>query len=116
MADKKSSTPKWLRHRALVTAEAVLLVGAGQQLLSKWIEQLQMPNWGHVLFTMASTLGVLGGAVLIVRAFAARGVSQTHQVAKALPIPAATWILHGLAFCGLFALYAIVWHLPVEVP
>ena len=116
MADKKSHTPKWLRQRALVTAEAVLLVGAGQQLLSQQIERLHLPNWGRVLFTMATTVGVLGGVILLARSFAAKGVAQTHQVAKVLPIPAATWLLHIAAFCGLFALYAIVWHLPVEVP
>ena len=65
MADK-SRIPKWLRHRALVTAEAVLLVGAGQQLLTRYIEHLQLPNWGRVVITMAMTVGVLGSVVLIV--------------------------------------------------
>jgi hypothetical protein len=116
MAGQKSSAPKWLRHRTLITAEAVLLVGAGQQLVQQQIETLGLPNWGRVLFTMASTLGILGGVVLLVKAFATRGVSQSHNVAKALPIPAATWLLHAAACCGLFALYAIVWHLPVDVP
>jgi hypothetical protein len=117
MAGKKeSSTPKFLRHRALMTAEAVLLVGVGQQLLSQYIANVPMPNWGRVLFTMASTLGILGGVVLIAKAMAKKGVAQTHNVAKSLPIPLSTWILHAAAFCGLFALYAIVWHLPVDVP
>jgi hypothetical protein len=91
-------------------------VGVGQQLLSQYIAQIQMPNWGRVLFTMASTLGILGGVVLIAKAMAKKGVAQTHNVAKSLPIPMGTWILHLAAFCGLFALYAIVWHLPVDVP
>lgn len=116
MAEKKSSTPKFLRHRTLVTAEAVLLVGVGQQLLSQYLATIPMPSWARVLFTMASTLGILGGVVLIAKAFAKKGVAQTHNVAKSLPIPAATVLLHLAAFCGLFALYAIVWHMPVEVP
>jgi hypothetical protein len=117
MADKKGSkTPKFLRHRALVGAEAVLLVGVGQQLLNRQIDAVRMPNPARVLFTMACTLGVLGGLVLLARALATKGVAQTHQVAKALPIPAGTWLLHIAAFAGLFVLYAIVWHLPVEVP
>jgi hypothetical protein len=116
MAEKKGKTPKWLRHRTLVAAESVLLVGVGQQLLSRQIDAVQMPNPARVLFIMASTLGVLGGMVLLARALATKGVAQTHQVAKALPIPAGTWLVHVAAFAGLFVLYAVVWHLPVEVP
>jgi hypothetical protein len=107
---------RWLKHRALVGAEAVLLVGILQQLLSQRLTAVTMPNALRVVITMAMTLGVIGGVFVIARAVAARGVHHTHLVAKALPVPLATWIAHGAAFFGLFLLYAIVWHLPVEVP
>lgn len=107
---------KAFRHRTLVAAEAVLLVGVAQQLLSQQVAGAAVPNAAKILFTMVGVLGVLGGMVLLARAFAIKGVSQTHNVIKALPIPAATWLLHLAAFGGLFLLYAVVWHLPVEVP
>ena len=116
MSKHQSSLPRWLRHRALVTAEAVLLVGAGQQLLSQWLDSIAMPNWARVMLTMAMTLGVLGGVILLVRGFAAKGVAQGHQVVKALPLPAASLLLHVVIFIALFVLYAVVWHLPVAMP
>ncbi len=111
-----SRAPKAFRHRTLVAAEAVLLVGVAQQLLSQQVANAAVPNVAKILFTMIGVLGVLGGMVLLARAFAIKGVAQTHNVIKALPIPAATWLLHLAAFAGLFLLYAIVWQLPVQVP
>lgn len=106
----------WLRHRSLVTAEAVLLVGVLQQLLSQWLATQVMPNAARVALTMAMVLGLLGSIVVVVRVIAMKGVHHTHAVAKALPIPAATWLAHAAAFAALYLLYAIVWHLPVTVP
>lgn len=105
-------TPRWMRHRALIAAESVLLVGVGQKLLSEWLESVPMPNGARIAMTMAMTLGVLGSLVLFAKGMTSKGVEQTAEVAKALPLPASTWLFHVAAFFGLFCLYAVVWHLP----
>jgi hypothetical protein len=107
---------KWLKHSTLVGAEAMLLVGAAQQLLSQRMGAVHMPNPLRILVTMAMVLGVLTGLNMLMRLIATKGMSHTHDVAKALPIPAATVLAHLAAFACLFLLYAVVWHLPFEIP
>ncbi len=106
----------WLRHRALITGEAMLLVGALQQLLSQHLNAIPMANAARVLLTMAMVLGVIGGVFVLARLVAAKGMTHTHDLARALPIPAANAIAHLAAFFGIFCLYAWIWHLPVQIP
>lgn len=105
--------PRWLRHRALVTGEAILVVGVLQQLLQQRINELAMPNWGKVLWVMASTLGLLGVILVLVRVVAVKGVAKAHDVVQAIPLPTPTLFIHLLVYGGLFLLYAKVWDLPV---
>ncbi len=107
---------RWLKHSTLVGAEAMLLVGAAQQLLSQRIGVVKMPNAARIVVTMAMVLGVLTGLNMLMRLIAHKGMSHTHDVAKALPIPAATVLAHCATFACLFLLYAVIWHLPFEIP
>jgi hypothetical protein len=105
-----------IKQRTLIGAEAVLLVGILQQLLSQRLAALTMPNAVRILVIMAMVLGVIGGVVVLAKGLIKLGVEHTHSVAKALPLPMATVLAHLVAFCGLFLLYAVVWHLPVTLP
>jgi hypothetical protein len=105
--------PRWLRHRALVTGEAILIVGVVQQLIQERIAGLSLPNWGKVLWVMASTLGALGVALVVVRIIAVKGVAKAHDVVQAIPLPTPTLLIHVLVYGGLFLLYARVWDLPL---
>jgi hypothetical protein len=105
--------PRWLRHRALVTGEAILLVGVVQQLIQERIGGLSLPNWGKVLWVMASTLGALGVALFAVRIIMVKGVAKAHDVVQAIPLPTPTLLIHFLVYGGLFLLYARVWDLPL---
>jgi hypothetical protein len=113
---KKPGAPKWLRHRHLIATEGVLLVGALHELLQRQVASSPLPPWGKVLFTMAVVAGVLGGLMYLVQVAAIKSVAQTHRVAQSLPIPAPALLIHILALFGIFLLYAIVWHMPVELP
>jgi len=116
MAKKSGRSGPWIKQRSLITAEAVLLVGVLQQLLSQELARIVMPDALRILMIMALVLGVIGGVVVLVRSLISSTVAHTHTVAKALPLPMATWIAHLAAFGGLFLLYAVVWHLPVAIP
>ncbi len=105
--------PRWLRHRGLITGEAILLVGVLQQVIQDRISELPLPNWGKVLWVMASTLGALGLVLFFAKDFALKGVAKTHDVAQALPLPTPTLLVHVAIYGGLFLLYAKVWNLPV---
>jgi hypothetical protein len=105
--------PRWLRHRALVTGEAILIVGVVQQLIQEHISNLSLPNWGKVLWVMASTLGALGVALVVVRAIAVKGVAKAHDVVQNIPLPTPSLLIHLLVYGGLFLLYARVWDLPL---
>jgi hypothetical protein len=105
--------PRWLRHRSLVTGEAILVVGVVQQLIQQHISELALPNWGKVLWVMASTLGLLGVVLVFVRIVAVKSVAKAHDVVQAIPLPTPTLLIHLLVYGGLFLLYAKVWDLPV---
>jgi hypothetical protein len=105
--------PRWLRHRALVTGEAILIVGVVQQLIQERIGSLNLPNWGKVLWVMATTMGALGVALFVVRTIAVRGVAKAHDVVQAIPLPTPTLLIHLLVYGVLFLLYARVWDLPL---
>lgn len=110
-SDRSSLMPRWFRHRWLVEAEAVLLVGVGQQVLQGYVAHLGWPRWGQVLWTMGCTLGILGGVLLFVRVIAKTSVAKAHQTVQKMPLPLPLLFLHVLAFAGLFCLYAWVWDL-----
>jgi hypothetical protein len=110
---KGSWVPRWLRHRALVTGEAILIVGVVQQLIQSHVSQLPLPNWGKVLWAMASTLGVLGIALVVVRLLAVKSVAKAHDMVQALPLPTPSLFIHLLVYGGLFLLYAKILELPL---
>lgn len=101
--------PRWFRHRWLVEAEAVLLVGVAQELLQRQIGVLGLPNWGKTLWTMGCVLGIMGGLIMTLRVFAKQSVSKAHQTVQAMPVPAPYLFFHLAAFVCLFFLYAWVW-------
>jgi hypothetical protein len=115
VARKQSSSwvPSFLRHRNLIGAEAVLLVGAGNQWLSEWVGGQPIHNTWKVLFTMASTLGLFGGLMLFT-GLTRSAVSGTHQAVRVLPAP--LLLIHLVAFAGIFLLYAHLLHLPLLPP
>jgi len=116
MAKKAARTGPWIKQRTLITAEAVLLVGVLQQLLSQQLAKIVMPDALRILMTMALVLGMIGGLIVLLRSLISTTVAHTHTVAQALPLPMATWLAHLAALSGLFLLYAVVWHLPVTIP
>jgi hypothetical protein len=115
MAKKKSAswTPTWLRHRALLTGEAILVVGVVQEIIQRQVNHLAWPNYGKVLWIMACTLGVLGVLLLAIRQLIKRGLAKTHDVVQAMPLPLPVLLTHVAFYVALFYLYAWVWSLPV---
>jgi hypothetical protein len=105
--------PTWLRHRALVATEGVLLIGVAQELLQRQVLALDLPNALKVLFVMAATIGIIGLLLVVVQTVVVRSLAKTHEVAKAMPLPWPVVLVHLLVFTGLFLLYATVWDLPV---
>ena len=109
MAKKSSSfAPTWLRHRALLGGEAVLLVGVLQEFGGRFVQGSTLPNWGKVLFIMIMTLGLLGGLILLLRGLVGKALGKAHD---STPIPG--FLMHLGAFAGLFFLYAWAFSLPV---
>lgn len=114
MPGKRSSLlPRWLRHRTLLAAEGVLLIGLAQELLQRWVLGLDVPNGVKVAFVMAATVGVIGLLLVVVQRMVVNSLAKTHEVAKAMPLPTPVVLLHLAALIGLFYLYAWVWALPV---
>ena len=110
---KKAGTPKFLRHRTLVTTEALLLISLVKDLLSAEVKHAAVANVWKVLFVMGVTVGLLGVLFLVIERFATSSVAKTHEVIQALPLPIPLFAIHAAALVGLFYLYA--WHheLPV---
>jgi hypothetical protein len=105
MSQRRSRNSSIFSHRALIAAEAVLLIGLGKTMIEACVLAMQLPNWGKVLFIMAVTLGVLGGLILIAQKLTVRGMAKTHAALKAaMPVPYA--LVHAAVFGGLFLLYA----------
>lgn len=116
MAKKKtqSKTPKFLRHRFLVGVEAVLIASVLKDFANGWVKaRPELPNGVKVAFVMAATVGILGVLFVVLEKAARIGVSKTHEVAQALPLPAPVLLLHLAALTGLFYLYAWLQHMPV---
>ncbi len=104
-------TPAWLRHKALVGAEAALLTALLMELAQREVQGSGLPNWGKVLWLMGVNLGLLGGLVLFTTAAVGRVVDHLLAMVQELPIPLPILVLHLLAFSGLGLLYAWVFGL-----
>ncbi len=115
MAKKQDSswTPSWLKHRALLAGEAILVVGVIQELVQRQMNHLGLPPHGKVLWIMACTLGVLGVLLLVVQTVIKRSLAKTHDVVQGIPLPMPFLLVHAALYVGLFYLYAFVWDLPV---
>lgn len=108
-----SWVPTWLRHRALLTGEVILSVGVVQELIQRQVQHLTLPPYGKVLWIMASTLGVLGVLLVVIRAVVKHSLAKTHDVVQAIPLPTPLLLVHALLYVALFYLYAYVWDVPV---
>lgn len=105
-----SSLPLWLRHRALMTTEAVLLVTVGQELLQRWITNHSgVPWWIKTGEVMVVNAGLLGGMLLLIIALARSSLSGAHRAAQVIPVPAPLLVMHIAIFIVIFVVYAVVW-------
>jgi hypothetical protein len=94
--------PRWLKHKALLTAEAVLLVALAVDHVSGLIKQSTLPGALKTLFVMLMTLGLFGALVLIIQGAVGRVIAAAFDAIPAVP----NTILHVLAFAALAVLYA----------
>ena len=108
MAKKSSVTPSWLRHRALLGAEAALCVGLAQEFGSRFVQGSALPHYAKVLFIMVMTLGLLGALVLFMQGVVSKVLGKTFDLA---PLPGL--LMHGGIFASLFLLYSLAYNLPV---
>jgi hypothetical protein len=114
MAKKsRSSTPRWLRHRTLITSEGLLLVAVVQELIQRHVNQLELVNWAKVVWMMAVNIGALGLLLVVVQIIAEKSLTKTHAVVQAMPLPTPYLLIHLVVYAALFYLHAYVWHLPV---
>jgi ABC-type xylose transport system permease subunit len=111
MARKRSSmVPAWLRHRQILTTEAVLLVGVGVELLQRWTtSRPDVPWWIKTLAVMLVNAGMLGGVLLLFIAWTRGSLHGATRAVRAVPLPAPLVFAHLLVGIALFALYAWVW-------
>ncbi|HEX3132733.1 MAG TPA: hypothetical protein VHX44_04015 [Planctomycetota bacterium] len=111
MAKKKDTgwTPAWLRHRALLAGEVILVVGVIQELIQRQMNHLGLPPYGKVLWIMACTLGVFGVLLLVIQPVIKSSLAKTHDVVQAILLPLPLLLVHGVIYVGLFYLYAFVW-------
>ncbi len=101
-----SRLPRWLSHRGLVAAEALLFVGILRDVLSHWIKEAQAPNYAKVLVVMAMTVGIFGGLFLFVEQIIARTVAGTHRAVRTMTGVLPYWAVHAGILFVLFLLYA----------
>jgi hypothetical protein len=112
MARRSSSSlvPSWLRHRQLLTTEAVLLVAVGMELLQRYITSRQdVPWWAKTLLVMATNAGLMGGLLLVLTTWTRGSLSGATRAVQAVPVPAPFVLLHLAGFGGIFYLYARIW-------
>ncbi|HEV8111352.1 MAG TPA: hypothetical protein VGR31_01125 [Planctomycetota bacterium] len=107
-ARKKSGPrlPRWLSHRGLVAAEAVLVVGIVRDIVNRSVQGSTLPNYGKVLLIMALTVGIFGGLFLFVEKLTARTVAGTHKVMRSVTGVMPYWVAHAGILFILFLLYA----------
>ena len=106
MARRRSSSalPAWLRHRNLLTTEAVLVVAVGMELLQRRISgAVSVPWWGKTLLVMAVNAGVLGGLSLYgIGTVLWLGVLSRTEVSQAYPFVGLGFVLTALIGYVLF--------------
>jgi hypothetical protein len=100
-----------MKHRTLMAAEAVLVVGLLRGLLESSLKAGHLPNYAKVLFLMAGTLGLFGGMYLLIESITSAGLKQTHTLLKRVSLPRI--FVHAAVFAVLFVLYAKQQHLPL---
>jgi len=93
-------------HRALIAAEAVLVLGVVKDWGWRQVLASSLANWAKVAIAMATTVGLFGGFYLVVQRFMTKSVSKTHQAASVLPVFLPTLFVHGALLFVLFLLYA----------
>ena len=98
--------PRWLSHRGLVAAEAVLLVGILRDVLTRGVHGSTFPNYGKVLIIMGMTVGIFGGLFLFVQRLTERTVAGTHRAVRSLTGVMPYWAVHAGILFVLFLLYA----------
>lgn len=114
MAKRRSSTiPRIFRHRNLVASEGLLLVAVLQEVIQRWVNGLEIANWGKALFMMAVNLGALGILLVFVQIAAEKSLSKTHAAVQAIPFPTPYLLIHSAVFIAIFYLHAYVWDVPV---
>lgn len=110
-AKRRDWTPSFLKHRTLMAAEAVLVVGLLKGLMETWVKAADLPNWGKVVFIMAGTLGLLGGLYWVIESITTAGVARTHAMLSGFSLPHLS--VHGLVFVVLFFLYSVQQRIPL---
>jgi len=98
--------PRWLSHRALIAAEAVLLVGLLRDVVARAIKGSELGNHEKVLVSMALTVGVFSGLFLLVERLTARTVAGAHKAVRTATRVLPYWIVHAAILLVLFLLYA----------
>ena len=97
-------------HRTLLSIEAILAVGCGQQYLQELaIAHLPHNAW-KVLLIMTVTAGMFGGLLVLLQWLAGGLLDRSMQGTKRNPL--AFWLAHAAVLTGLFFLTAWVQHLP----
>lgn len=107
---KRSQAPKLLRHRNLLTLEAVLLVAVLQELIQNQIEAALIPNVLKALYTVINNAGMFGGLLLFIVSLTKGSLAKTHDVIQALPIPTPLVLVHTTIWLSLIVLHAWVWN------
>jgi len=107
----KDWTPSFLKHRHLMAAEAVLVVGLLKGVLDDQVKAADLPNWGKVVFLMAGTVGLLGGLYWVIEGLTARGIERAHGLMRAFSLH--YFGVHGLVLLVLFFVYAWRHDIPV---
>lgn len=105
-ATKKHGSGGWFTHRNLIAMEAMLLMGVIKDVIFETVRTSSHANWLKVVFVMAATIGLFGGLFFVIEKVTARGVNQTHQALKRLPIAMPTLVVHAVLLFLLFWLYA----------
>lgn len=102
--------PTWLRHRQVLTTEAVLLVALGMELVQRWVTGHQVvPWWVKTIEVMVVNAGMLGGLLLILTTWTKGSLSSATRAVQSVPLPAPLLLAHLAALGGIFVLYARVW-------
>lgn len=93
-------------HRGLIAIEAMLVLGVVKDVIFERVRTSDLPNYGKVLVIMAATVGLFGGLFFVIERLTARGVANTHQVLKRMPVVLPTLVIHVVLLFLLFLLYA----------